>query len=213
MGELAAVIPMAFVMVAGPQIVSAIFLATSRNWLRNSLAYLLGVVAASTVGTGAAYFGTALVSQGATSSKQGPFETAVQWACAALLLFLAARVFLKRRETESPKWMGKLQDANGAFSFKIAFLLYLLMPTDVVSMVTVGAHLGRSGSPYWHVASFIAATVLLAGTPMILDLLLGKRAEALLPRIRDWMNRNAWIVSEVLILFFLAMTVKGILAA
>lgn len=211
MGGLATAIPMAFVMVAGPQIISAIFLATGERWLRNSLLYLLGVVAASTLGTGIAYFGYRFFIHGTPSLKQGPFETAVQWACTALLLFLALRVYLKRRVTQPPMWMGKLQDADGAFSFKIGFLLYLLMPTDVVSMVTVGAHLGRSRSPYWHVATFIAVTVLLAGTPLILDALMGKRAEAALPRIRDWMDRNSWIVSEALILFFLVMTTKGIL--
>ncbi len=85
------------------------------------------------------------------------------------------------------------------------------MPSDLVSMVTVGAHLGRSRSPYGHVAAFIAATVLLAAMPMILDALMGKRAEAALPRVRDWMNRNAWIVSEALIVFFLVMTTKGLI--
>jgi small neutral amino acid transporter SnatA (MarC family) len=36
------IIPMAFVMIAGPQILSAIFLATSENWRRNSAAYIAG---------------------------------------------------------------------------------------------------------------------------------------------------------------------------
>jgi hypothetical protein len=35
------ILPMAFVMIAGPQILSAIFLATSKQWLRNTAAYLL----------------------------------------------------------------------------------------------------------------------------------------------------------------------------
>jgi hypothetical protein len=35
-------LPMAFVMIAGPQILSAIFLATSENWKRNSLAFIAG---------------------------------------------------------------------------------------------------------------------------------------------------------------------------
>ncbi len=115
MGELAAAIPMAFVMVAGPQIVSAIFLATGERWLRNSLLYLLGVGAASTLGASLAYFAYAFMNHGVPSPKQGPFETAVQWGCGALLLILALRVYLKRRDTQPPKWMGKLQDADGVF--------------------------------------------------------------------------------------------------
>ena len=35
-------LPFVLVMIAGPQIVSAVFLATSVNWARNSLAYIAG---------------------------------------------------------------------------------------------------------------------------------------------------------------------------
>ena len=40
--DLAKFLPMAFVMIAGPQILSAIFLATSEGWQKNTAAYLLG---------------------------------------------------------------------------------------------------------------------------------------------------------------------------
>jgi hypothetical protein len=36
-------LPLSFVMIAGAQIVSSVFLATSENWGRNSGAYVLGV--------------------------------------------------------------------------------------------------------------------------------------------------------------------------
>jgi hypothetical protein len=210
---LAAVIPVAFVMVAGPQIVTAIFLATGKRWLRNSLLFLSGVAAATTVGTGVAYFGYAFLKQGVTTSKGESIKLIAAWACVALLLFLAFRVYRKRGEKELPRWMAGLQGAGAAFSFKIGFLLFLLMPSDVVTMVTVGAHLGRCESAYWQVLAFVAATVFLAGTPLILDLFLGKRAETVLPRLRDWMNANSWIVSELLIAIFLVMMAKGILQA
>ena len=47
---------MAFVMIAGPQILSAIFLATSENWRRNSAAYALGAALSITAIVTAAYF-------------------------------------------------------------------------------------------------------------------------------------------------------------
>jgi small neutral amino acid transporter SnatA (MarC family) len=43
------ILPMAFVMIAGPQILSAIFLATSKNWLRNTAAYLAGAALSITL--------------------------------------------------------------------------------------------------------------------------------------------------------------------
>jgi len=210
MGGFMTVLPMAFVMVAGPQIVSAVFIATSKNWFRNSLIFLLGATLASVVGTGVAYFGYTYFTQGAASAGRGSAKLVVNWVIVVLLLFLAVRVYLKRKDTQPPKWMGRLQDADSVFAFRIAFLLFLLMPTDIVSTVTVGLHLARNASPYWHVVGFIAATLLLAGIPLILDLLIGRRGETLLPRVREWMNTNSWIVSEIVIAFFLIMAMRGI---
>lgn len=208
MGGFMTVLPMAFVMVAGPQIVSAVFIATSKDWFRNSLIFLLGAALASVMGTGVAYFGYTYFTQGA--GGRGSAKSVVNWVIVVLLLLLVVRVYLKRKDTQPPKWMGRLQDADAAFAFRIAFLLFLLMPTDIVSTVTVGLHLARSASPYWHVVGFIAATLLLAGIPLILDLLIGKRGETLLPRVREWMNTNSWIVSEIVIAFFLIMAMRGI---
>ena len=68
------VLPMAVVMIAGPQIVTAVFLATSDNWLRNSLAFLLGVAGAVSLGVGIAYAGSSMASGSARrirSSTEG----------------------------------------------------------------------------------------------------------------------------------------------
>ncbi len=78
-------------------------------------------------------------------------------------------------------------------------------------MGTVGAYLAHHDAAWWHTLVFVAATVLLAGIPLLLLLLLGRRARTLLPKIRNWMTANSWIVSEILIAFFLAMTVKNLL--
>jgi hypothetical protein len=53
-------------------------------------------------------------------------------------------------------------------------------------------------------------TLVLVGLPLIDLLLLGRRAEKLLPRVRDWMTDNSWVISEAVIVFFLALTVPGL---
>jgi hypothetical protein len=40
-------------------------------------------------------------------------------------------------------------------------------------------------------------------------LLLGRRAETLLPKLRTWMSENSWVVNEAVILFFLVMALSG----
>jgi len=46
--------------------------------------------------------------------------------------------------------------------------------------------------------------------PALLVVTLGKRAEDFLPKARDWMNTNSWIVSEVVIVFFIALTIDSL---
>ena len=43
--------------------------------------------------------------------------------------------------------MSKLQRATRRFSFRLGFLLFLVMPSDIVSMMTVGAYIAYHGSP------------------------------------------------------------------
>jgi hypothetical protein len=194
------VLPMAVVMSAGPQIVTATFLATSQDAKRNSLAFLGGVAAATTIGVTVFFLVGSEI-----AGKQDGGKDWLDWLLIGLLVILVIWVFVKRNETEPPKWMGRLQRANARFAVTIGFLLYLLMPTDLIAMATVGAYLARQGEPWWHSLGFVILTVLIAGLPLTVLLAMGGRAESLLPRIREWMNANSWVVNEAVLLFFLAM--------
>jgi hypothetical protein len=194
------VLPMAVVMSAGPQIVTATFFATSQDARRNSLAFLTGVAAATTIGV-TVFF---LLGSGIGGKEDGGKDW-LDWLIIGLLVILMIWVFVKRNESEPPKWMARLQGAHARFAVTIGFLLYLLMPTDLIAMATVGAYIARQGEPWWHTLGFVILTVLIAGLPLIVLLAMGRRAESTLPKIRDWMNANSWIVNEAVLLFFLAM--------
>jgi threonine/homoserine/homoserine lactone efflux protein len=208
--SLLTVLPLAFVMIAGPQIISAILLATGHDARRNSLAFLAGAALAITTGTMVAYWVTSQLERAAGPSGQGTVKTMIDWLVIALFLFLMARTYLRREDTKTPKWMGRLQTADAGFSFRLGLLLFLVMPTDVITMFTVGASLTRHGQPWWYSLPFLLVTLLLVGLPLIDLLLLGKRAEMLLPRVRDWMTSNSWVISELVLVFFLALTISGL---
>ena len=87
----------------------------------------------------------------------------IDWLVIALFLFLMTRTYRRRRDTRTPKWMGRLQTADAGFSFRVG-------------------------------------------------LLLGKRGEDLLPKVRDWMTSNSWVISEIVIAFFLALTISSLLS-
>jgi hypothetical protein len=199
-----ALLPMAFVMVAGPQILSAIFLATTDRWRANSLAYIAGASISITAVVTAAYF----LSNGA-SSGGGPSDT-IYIIIIVLLVAAMIHTFLKRKEAEPPKWMGKLQEATPKFSFRLGFLLLGFFPSDILTSVAIGSFLGNHGDPWWHVLPFVALTVLLLALPMLLILLLGQRAQEFLPKARQWMNDNSWIVNELVLLLFVGISASSL---
>jgi hypothetical protein len=210
-GDLLTVLPLAFVMIAGPQIISSVFLATSVGWARNSLAFVAGAALSITAVVTLAY----LVVKGLKGSAGAPGSegNTIDAVLLALLLFLAVRVYLKRNDAEPPRWMGRLQGAKPAFAFALGFLLMGVFPTDIVTSVTVGARLAREGEPWSSTLGFVALTLLLLATPAILVLLLGNRAKTFLPKVRDWMNTNSWVVSELVIALFIALTINSLVSS
>jgi len=212
MSALSIVLPMAFVMVAGPQIVTAILLATGTRPRPDSAFFLLGAGIATFIGVTASYFLTGLVKgRGMASGGDARMERSIEVAIIVLLIFLAWKVLRERGRSQPPRWMAKLESATPLFSLRMGLLLFLLLPGDLISMFTVGAYLAHHGAPWWHGLVFVALTVALAGIPLFLLLALGKRGQALLPKARDWMTKNSWIVSEIVIGFFLLMTLKDLL--
>jgi len=202
------VLPLAFVMVAGPQLVSAIFLATSDRARANSVGYLLGVALATALGTTVVFVVASMFGIQRDSNDDGP--GLIDYAIIALLLVLVVRVYLRRNSTEPPAWMGKLQTATPRLSFKVGFLLFILMPTDIITMITVGTSLVREDRSLLEALPFLLTTVLLVAIPLLILLLLGERAQVILPKMRAWMNTNSWIVSEIVIVFFLVVTIVGL---
>ena len=212
MQDLMTVLPMAFVMVTGPQIVTAIVLATGVRARRDSAFFLMGAGAATAIGVTVAYWLTGLLKTGGSPwSGDTRLERAVDVAIVGVLLLLSWKVFRDRTRSEPPRWMAKLETATPLFALKIGFVLFLLFPGDLLSMATVGAYLAHHDVAWGRSLFFVALTVLLAGLPLLLLLMLGRRANELLPKARGWITANSWIVSEVVIAFFLLMTLKSLL--
>jgi Sap, sulfolipid-1-addressing protein len=204
--DLAKILPMAFVMVAGPQIISAFFFATSASWKKVSAAYVLGASLSITAMVSIAY----LLAQGAGDSEGGESGlNTVDYVVLGLLIFAAIHTFRSRKQSEPPKWMGKLQAATPKTTFVLGFLLLGFFPSDIVTSLSVGSFLGNHGDPWWEVLPFIGLTLLLLSAPALAVAMLGQRAQTVLPKIRNWIDTNSWIISEGVIVFFIVIILSG----
>jgi hypothetical protein len=199
------ILPLALIMVMGPQILTAIFLVTSREPVKNSVAMLIGVVVAACLSL-LIWFG--LVKAVGIHPKEGGGPTTADWIVAGLLALAAIHTFLGRGTASVPKWMTALEEAEPRRAFTLAFLLILLMPTDIVAVIATANWLHDNGKDVLDGWPLIAATTLLMALPFLAYLLLGRRAREAMPGIRDWLTSNAWLVNIIVIVYFIYQLLK-----
>jgi hypothetical protein len=192
-------------MVMGPQILTAIFLVTSREPVKNSVAMLIGVVVAASLSL-LIWFG--IVKAIGIDPKDGGGPTTADWIVAGLLALAAIHTFLGRGNASVPKWMTALQEAEPRRAFTLAFLLILLMPTDIVAVISTANWLHDQHENVLGGWPLVAATTLLMALPILGYLLLGRRAREAMPGIRDWLTTNAWLVNIIVIVYFIYQLLK-----
>jgi Sap, sulfolipid-1-addressing protein len=198
------ILPLAVTMMAGPQEMSAIIFVTHRQAVRVSTAFLIGVTAALLLGTTITYLLAGAIDLGDPSDK-GSTGKIIQYALVALLLFLAIRTYRNREHVEPPKWLGGLLEASPLKALTMGFLLILVFPTDVATMLTVGVHLQQEGNSLIDAAPYWALTLLIAALPLLTFLLFRHRAEQAMPKVRDWMGTNSWLVNIIVLGIFIVM--------
>jgi hypothetical protein len=199
------ILPLSLIMVMGPQILTSIFLVTSREPVKNSIAMLIGVVGAASLSL-LIWFG--IVKAFGIDPKEGGGPTTADWIVAGLLALAAIHTFRGRGTASVPKWMSALQEAEPRRALTLGFLLILLMPTDIVAVISTANWLHDNGKDVLDGWPLVAATTLLMALPILAYLLLGRRAREAMPGIRDWLTTNAWLVNLIVIVYFIYQLLK-----
>ena len=199
------VLPMALTMNMGPQIVTDVTLLAYDRPVRKSLCYLLAVLIVSTVVTAAAFVVFVLLKSAPKPPGRSTVRQVIDYVAAGLLALLAVRTFLRRKRNEKPKWLSGIENASPRRVFVLGLALNSFMPTDLAAMLGVAAYLASRGKPWYGIFPFVGLTLLIAAMPLLFFLLLKKRAEAVMPRVRDWLETHSWIVNEIVIVFFICM--------
>lgn len=188
-------------MVMGPQIVTAIFLTTSDRPRSNSLAMLLGVFLAASLGVLIWFELGNVIGLEPQQNRTGP--TTADYVVSGLLAVLAIRIWRNRGEAEVPKWMSALQQAEPKRAFALGFVLILLMPTDIVATIAATSYLHRVGLDAIDAWALVGGTVLLMALPFLAYTALGDRAKRAMPKLRGWLTTNSWLVNLIVIAYFI----------
>ena len=200
-----AVLPLAITMNAGPQIMSALIFVTAAKPLKLSAYFMAGVVIAVTVGVTITFTLASVVGGGSLGdpSDSGSIGNIIQYVLVGLLVILSLRSYLTRATSEPPRWLGAMQNATPRTAFLAGLLLLSIFPSDFVVLMTVGVNLAQSGSGLLAAVPFVAATILIAALPVLSYLLFRRRAQRLMPKVRDWMNTNSWLVNIIVYVIFI----------
>jgi Sap-like sulfolipid-1-addressing protein len=200
-----AILPLAVTMMAGPQEMTAVILVTARDTVRLSTAFLVGVAAAMLLGTTITYLLAGAVGDLGNPDDKGSVGLVIQYVLAAVLLFLAIRTYRNREHVEPPKWLGGLLEATPRKALTMGFLLIFIFPTDVATMLTVGVNLQQNDASLLEAWPFWVLTFLIAALPFLTFLLFRRRAEQAMPKVRDWMATNAWLLNIFVLGLFIVM--------
>jgi threonine/homoserine/homoserine lactone efflux protein len=203
-----AVIPLAITMNAGPQIMSAIIFVTATKPLKLSAYFLAGVVIAVTVGLTVTYTLASVLGNSVSlgdSSDSGSLGNIIQYVLVGLLVLLSIRSYLRRETSEPPRWLGAMQNAKPRTAFMAGLLLLSVFPSDFVILVTVGVNLVQNNASLLAAVPFIAATIFIAALPALSYLLFRRRAERAMPKVRDWMDTNSWLVNIIVYVIFIVL--------
>jgi hypothetical protein len=201
-----AVIPLAITMNAGPQIMSAIIFVTANKPLKLSAYFITGVVIAVSVGVTITYTLATVLGNSVSlgdPSHSGSLGNIIQYLLVGLLVFLSIKSYVGRETSEPPRWLGAMENAKPRTAFMAGLLLLSVFPSDLVILVTVGMNLAQQNASLLAALPFGAATIFIAALPVLAYLLFRRRAQRVMPKVRDWMNINSWLVNIIVYIVFI----------
>ena len=200
------ILPLAITMMAGPQIMSALIFVTASKPLKLSAAFLAGVTIGPIVGLTITFTIATLLGNSVSlgdSSDSGSLGNIIQYLLVGLLVFLAIKNYVRRETIEPPRWLGALQNATPKTAFTTGLLLLSVFPSDFIILVTVGVNLAQNNASLLAALPFIALTIFIAALPVLFYLLFHRRAQQLMPKVREWMNTHSWLVNIIVYVIFI----------
>jgi threonine/homoserine/homoserine lactone efflux protein len=154
-----------------------------------------------------------------SSGGPSPVVAAARIVVGGALAFLAVRKWSRRpgpeEEPELPGWMSSIEDSTAARGFRLAFLLSIANPKELLLGIGAGFAVGSAGLPLGAtmvaVLIFTLIACLSVGTPVVAFLLAGERMAGPLESARTVLVRhNAAIMSVVLLIIAAALIGGGI---
>ena len=186
-------------------IIAVILMLFSKSATVNSVSFLVGWVV-GLLGAGSIVLALELTaSEGAPSTTSGWIKVLI----GVLFLGLGVKQWTGRPkqggEAATPAWMSAIDDVTAITSFGIAVLLSAVNPKNLGLTIAAAATISAAGLSGGEEFTVLAVFVLIASLgiaiPVLLNLILGARAEHTLTEMKDWLiDNNATVMAVLLVI-------------
>ncbi len=199
------ILSLAFAVAISPvPIIAVILMLFSAKATVNSVSFLVGWVV-GLLGAGSIVLALGLTaSDGAPSTMSGWIKVAL----GALFLGLGVKQWTgrpKRGEpAPTPGWMSAIDDFTALKSFGVAVLLSAVNPKNLGLTIAAAASISAAGLSGGDEIIVLVVFVLIASLgvaiPVLLNLILGSKAEHILTEMKDWLiDNNATVMAVLLV--------------
>lgn len=210
-------IPLALAAIAPVMIMAVVLMLGSKGGLVKSLAFILGRIVAYAA-WGVLFLGLAgRLAESTGEGETSPASLAIKALLGGLLLIFALKIYLGEDDPDAPppKWMSALDKATPVALFGIALLLSVVQLRFVLLMLAGATSIADAQLPTGQ--TIVALLVLILTViwaqllPIIVYVIMGKRAEAMLESMNTWLARNQRMVNVVVLgLFGLILLWEGL---
>ena len=187
-------------------IIAVILMLFTPSARTNSLAFLVGWI------IGLVVVGTIVLAIGFDSDDGGTSDAGgiLKLVLGVALLAVAARRWRGRprggEEPTMPKWMAAIDGFGPLQAFGVAFLLSAINPKNLALTIAATVSISAAGLDTSEEIVVLAVFVAIASVtiliPVVVYLVAGSRADAVLTDMRDWLTANNDTVMAVLLLVF-----------
>ena len=198
------ILPLAITMMAGPQILTSVMFAISKNSLKNSASYTSAIFLAVITGILVSFLIADILPSSLLqneSNQQSDAAKYLQLGLLALLAGMTVRTYLNRTTVKLPKWLGTIQSADSKKAFKLGWMLIFLMPADLIIMLSAGLYIKSNDLSLISSVAFALLTALISAFPFFAFKVLGKKMNDS-QDINKWLNANAWLVNIFVYMLF-----------
>lgn len=209
-------IPLALAAIAPIMILAVIMMLSAKGGLPKALSFIFARIIAYTI------WGVLLLGLNDKLSDGGSDEASVaslviKSLLGVLLLVQAIRTYVGEDDPDAPppKWMTALDKASPIALFGIALLLSVIQVRFVLLMMAGTSSIAdaalSSGQVVVALAFLVVAVIWPQLLPILVYLVMGKKAQALLTSMNVWLTRNQRMVNVVVLgLFGVVLLIGGL---